>query len=177
MTLNPVVHMGIPGLVAFALIGIAWGMMPVDPTRLRGRYAEAAVAAAGPFMNLSLAVLCLVLLPLWMVGASGHWSPSMTVPREVFANVAVFFHAGAMLNIVLFLFNLLPVPPLDGARIVGNFVPAYFRLCSSDAGRFIAIAAFIGVFLYAGRIIFPAAMDLTDAVSGTLADLLRRAGP
>ena len=35
MTLNPIVHMGVPSLVMFAIVGIAWGMMPVDPSRFR----------------------------------------------------------------------------------------------------------------------------------------------
>ena len=55
MTFNPLVHMGGMSLVAFALIGIAWGAMPINPARLRGRYAEALVALAGPAMNLVLA--------------------------------------------------------------------------------------------------------------------------
>src|SRR5205823_15045249 len=65
MTLNPVVHMGGFWLVCLVLAGIAWGLMPVDPTRLRGKYSESLVALAGPFCNVLLALLALSSLGLW----------------------------------------------------------------------------------------------------------------
>ena len=53
MTMNPMVHMGGASLIVFALVGIAWGLMPTDPSRYRwGRRGRIAVAAAGPLMNL-----------------------------------------------------------------------------------------------------------------------------
>ncbi|MBT5381502.1 MAG: site-2 protease family protein, partial [Phycisphaerae bacterium] len=56
MSANPVVHMGRFSLIVFALIGFAWGLMPVRPWRFRhGRLGEAIVAIAGPAMNLALA--------------------------------------------------------------------------------------------------------------------------
>src|SRR5262249_8984123 len=60
MTWNPLVHMGQMSLLMFALVGIAWGQMPVDPSRFRGRYDDAKVALAGPLMNLALAITALV---------------------------------------------------------------------------------------------------------------------
>src|SRR4051794_8117784 len=57
MTLNPAVHMGVFSVLCLLTAGIAWGSMPVDPTRLRGRYADALVAAAGPASNVVLALL------------------------------------------------------------------------------------------------------------------------
>ena len=50
MTWNPIVHMGWLSLGVFALIGIAWGAMPVNPSRFRGRHGDALVTAAGPAM-------------------------------------------------------------------------------------------------------------------------------
>ncbi len=47
MTVNPIVHMGPMSLIAFALLGFAWGSMPINPSRLRGTHAHAIVAAAG----------------------------------------------------------------------------------------------------------------------------------
>ena len=54
MTWNPIVHMGPVSLVLFALLGLCWGAMPVDPSRFRGKHADAKVAFAGPMMNFSL---------------------------------------------------------------------------------------------------------------------------
>src|SRR5262245_41654647 len=63
MTLNPLVHMGPFSLIVFVLTGIAWGTMPVDPTRFRmGRHGDALVSLAGPAVNLGLAVVCFVSL-------------------------------------------------------------------------------------------------------------------
>ena len=56
MTANPLVQMGTTSLIFFFIIGIAWGMMPVNPSRFRdGRRGEIIVAAAGPVLNLLLA--------------------------------------------------------------------------------------------------------------------------
>ena len=59
MTGNPLVHMGPWSLLMLAVAGIAWGQMPIDRTRLRGRHGEAIVAAAGPAMNVLLALAAL----------------------------------------------------------------------------------------------------------------------
>src|SRR5438309_6666732 len=60
MTLNPLVHMGPSSLICLLLAGIAWGAMPVNTNRLRGRYGGALVAAAGPLTNILLATLALL---------------------------------------------------------------------------------------------------------------------
>jgi Zn-dependent protease len=67
MTWNPLVHMGPISLLCFAILGFCWGAMPVDPSRFRGRYDEAKVAAAGPCMNFGLAITCAVLYAVWHI--------------------------------------------------------------------------------------------------------------
>ena len=63
MTANPVVHMGMTSLIVFLLLGIAWGLMPVNPQRFRHKkLGRIIVAAAGPIMNLLLAVITLTTL-------------------------------------------------------------------------------------------------------------------
>ena len=66
MTLDPLVHMGPFSIVILLVVGIAWGLMPIDPTRLRGKYAEAIVAVAGPLTNLILAAIALTALGIWI---------------------------------------------------------------------------------------------------------------
>ncbi|TVQ59143.1 MAG: site-2 protease family protein [Phycisphaerales bacterium] len=163
MTWNPLVHMGGFSLLVFALVGIAWGVMPVNPSRLRGRRAEAYVAAAGPFMNLILAAACIVLAALWSAYA-GDGDAS-----EV---IMTFLFTGAMLNVVLMLFNLLPVPPLDGARILADFVPAYGRLFNAQNGQMIALALFVLIFLTAWRFIFPFASAVVNGAIDVLLVIL-----
>ena len=111
MTWNPIVHMGGASLIMFALIGIAWGLMPTDPSRYRwGRRGRIVVAGAGPMMNLLLAAASLIALVVL-----AKFGPTDTVLGQ---RLATFFYLGGMLNLVLFGLNLLPVPPLDGSQIL-----------------------------------------------------------
>ena len=113
MTLNPLVHMGGMSLLVFALIGIAWGVMPPDPSRYRlRRRGRIFVAAAGPAMNIALALAALTALAVWLkLGPSG---------QPIYRNLAVFLWTGGWLNVLLAAFNLLPVPPLDGSTILSG---------------------------------------------------------
>ena len=88
-------------------------MMPVDPSRFRwGRRGEAAVAFAGPLMNIVLALISLTALGIWL--ARGP------VDTKIYENLYIFLYAGGWLNLFLAAFNLLPVPPLDGSRILAG---------------------------------------------------------
>lgn len=168
MTWNPLVHMGGMSLIVFALVGIAWGLMPVNPSRFRDRYGDAYVAFAGPAMNLGLAVICIVLAALW-----GGYAQS--VPNPLWANVIVFLQTGAFLNLVLAFFNLLPVPPLDGSRILADFSYPYRELISQPQAPLIGLVIMVLLFSQFGGWIFtPAAVAsrasiswLRDAMPGT----------
>lgn len=168
MNLNPLVHMGPTSLIMFAVVGIAWGAMPVDPSRFRSRHGDAIVSAAGPVVNLVLAAISLLCLCVWIAAASGHWSPSLEAPDHVYYNFQTFFRTGAMLNLVLLLLNLLPVPPLDGSRILGSFSPSYARFISDERAQGPVLIAFILVFVLAGRVLFGLAADGVEAATNAL---------
>ena len=172
MTWNPLVHMGGMSLIVFAVIGIAWGAMPVNPTRLRGRHADALVSFAGPAMNLSLAIVAVVLLALWVAVAGGYWFP-VNVPDTLFGNVQTFLRIGAVINVVLMLFNLLPVPPLDGSRIVASFHPPYARMFQTERGELLGLGLFVAIFFFGAGMIFDTAGTAVavalDALLGILA--------
>jgi Zn-dependent protease len=155
MTWNPVVHMGATSLIVFALTGIAWGMMPVDPTRLRGRYAEAYVAFAGPLMNFSLAVVCVVAggIIRAVVRSGGVGGAGTIDPQSIMGGLWMFFGVGCALNITLGLFNLLPAPPLDGSRVLANFWRPYREFLNTQGGQFMGVALFMVAFFFAGRLI------------------------
>lgn len=144
MTWNPLVHMGTLSLVMFAILGFCWGAMPVNPSRFRSRHGEAIVAGAGPAMNLGLAVISAILLVLWERFAAAH------APPHVRNNVELFLRMGVGTNLFLMLFNLIPVPPLDGSKIVGDFWPRYWRILSSERAAFVAVVAILLVFQGAG---------------------------
>jgi Zn-dependent protease len=151
MTINPLVHMGGMSLVVFALIGIAWGVMPTDPSRYRWRRrGRIVVAGAGPALNIALAFVVLTALVAWLkVGPSAH---------PIYRNLAVFLWTGGWLNVVLAAFNLLPVPPLDGSSILAGLswraYELYQRPQAAMYGLFILLAIFfvtpVGQFFWLG---------------------------
>ena len=148
MTLNPIVHMGVPSLIMFALVGIAWGMMPVNPSRLRRTIDEAIVAAAGPAVNVLLAILCIVLAILWITFGRSIADPT------AYENTRILLRTGAGRNIVLAVFNLVPVPPLDGSRIVATFIRPYRELMRSQGGSMFGLVILVILFRFGGDVIF-----------------------
>lgn len=139
-TVNPVVHMGAPSLVMLLLFGIAFGAMPVDPTRLRGKRAEALVALAGPLSNLALALIAATALGVWQLAVDGQAASVMA------ENLRQFVFVFSVINLALALFNLLPVPPLDGAHVLAGLVPAYRRWLRSIADPRMLLGVLLLVF-------------------------------
>ncbi len=141
MTWNPLVHMGPLGLGLLCVVGIAFGVMPVDPSRFRSRHGDAWVSLAGPLVNGVLALLSLTAL--------GLLSALDAEPR--FGGVSPLWILG-LLNVVLCLFNLIPIPPLDGSAVVGSFVPAYRAFLQKPENAKYTWMAFGLVFLLAGQL-------------------------
>lgn len=157
MTWNPMVHMGGMSLLMFAMAGIAWGQMPVNPSRFRRRKDDAFVAFAGPGMNLALALSSFVLGSLWIAYAGS------LVPEQAFVNLAQFFFLGTMLNLVLMLFNLLPIPPLDGATILATYSDGFRRLRAHPNFAGTAMILFILVFFRLSGPLWALCRGITDA--------------
>jgi Zn-dependent protease len=171
MTWNPLVHMGHMSLITFALFGIAWGAMPVNPSAFRGRYDDAKVAGAGPAMNLAIAIVCLLIAAVWR--AFGGFG----VPDHVFTNVMIFFTLGTALNIGLMLFNLIPIPPLDGSKIVATFVPSYRRLMDHPHAPIVALIVFLLLFQSVGGKIFSVGFRVTGELVYRLATAIQPGSP
>jgi len=156
MTLNPVVHMGWISILMLAVTGIAWGMMPTDPSKYRwGRRGRIIVSGAGPLMNVLLWTICwsgfgVVLarhgdLLATMTAENLQEFFERTFPEERPRAIAMFLYIGGSLNGMLALFNLLPVPPFDGASVVAGFSRTYYRWMHdpriANAGFLIALVA------------------------------------
>lgn len=145
MTLDPTVHMPPFSWALLLLAGISYGLMPVDPTRFRSRHGGALVAAAGPVVNLLLALLGLTVFALWRRSLGAE-------PEGTALNFLQFFYIFGILNMLLFLFNLLPVPPLDGSAVLADFSPAYERVVRNPDNQPFFLGAFVLVFAFSGRI-------------------------
>lgn len=118
MTLNPVAHFDPIGgslLAVSVLVGGGFGWAkptPVNRLNLRGgRWGEALVAAGGPISNLVLAVVASI--PLRFMIATGTGPPFLGEVLLIFVQI----------NLLLMLFNLIPVPPLDGSAVLFAFLP------------------------------------------------------
>jgi Zn-dependent protease len=167
MTANPIVHMGGLSLLVFALIGIAWGVMPTDPSRYRwGRRGRVFVAAAGPAMNVALSLIALTTLALWWkVG------PAAQPLRD---NVAVFLLTGGWLNLLLAAFNLLPVPPLDGSTILSGLSYRAYEFYQRPRAAMYGMLALMAVFFLTpvGGLFWEASRYLAVTYAHGLAALL-----
>jgi Zn-dependent protease len=167
VSLNPAVHIDWIGTVLFPLVAmftgaplIGWAKpVPVNPSRLGRRWKEKfmAIAAAGPASNIAIALLAAVLLHT--VPVSGALQESTLAP------LAVFLYRTVELNVLLAIFNMIPVPPLDGGNVLsgllsGSVAHAYDQL--RPYGFFILYALILSGML--ARIVIPAA----DAVQSLL---------
>ncbi|MBL0871592.1 MAG: site-2 protease family protein [Phycisphaerales bacterium] len=169
MTWDPSVHMGFNGIVMLIFLGLPTGFMPINPSAMRGRSAPAFVAAAGPVMNLAIAVVCIIVaaminrIAVSPATSSGALSfLKITDPSATPADrAALFFMIGAWLNIALAAFNLLPIPPLDGSRIVGTYSRKYEEFFESEFGRLMALGAFIIAWVFLSQFVWDYAIQIT----------------
>jgi Zn-dependent protease len=118
VTLNPLAHLDPFGFLALVLFGFGWGKpVPFNPYNLKSRrWGPAIVSLAGPAMNvLGLIVFGIIL---------AVFERSTALPSDNL--FIIFLELLVRFNIVLALFNLLPVPPLDGSKLLG-LLPDQFR--------------------------------------------------
>jgi len=118
LTINPLAHLDPVGTLALLFFGYGWGKpVPVSPYRLRGnrRASWALVSAAGPFSNLVLAMLAAIPFRLGWLNFYASSGSSVSLEGILFQFI--------LINLSLMLFNLIPIPPLDGSRILGWLLP------------------------------------------------------
>ncbi len=135
LTLNPVPHVDMLGtiIIPAALVIMSTGFIfgwakpvPYNPYNLRGKFGETIVAAAGPLTNIGIAIMFALAFRL-TVGM---------VPEAV----SGLFVVAVFVNLFLAILNLLPVPPLDGAKVFSALLPTKHRLMLENK-----IASFINV--------------------------------
>ncbi|MGD8394055.1 MAG: site-2 protease family protein [Candidatus Eiseniibacteriota bacterium] len=118
LTLNPLRHLDVIGTIVFFVAGFGWAKpVPVDPRRLRDPLRDGVwIAAAGPGANVVLALASAILLRV-VVASGGAGAGTVT------AGVASFLNLSVTVNLVLALFNLIPLPPLDGSKVLLGLLP------------------------------------------------------
>lgn len=123
MTIDPLVHMTGVGFFLLVFVGIAFGAMPVNPRNFRSRHGHAYVAFAGPAMN-----LLLVFVFLGLATAVNVLQP---LDPEVNRNLLQVLAMGSVLNMILAIFNMLPIPPLDGFTVLATTSRGFRRFAST----------------------------------------------
>jgi Zn-dependent protease len=162
LTLNPVKHLDFVGSIivptlAYTMGGFIFGWakpVPYNPYNLRpSRWSEAIVAGAGPLSNIALALIFGLLL---RSGVTMGWA---TEPFIEITAIIVF------INIVLALFNLMPIPPLDGSKLLFAVLPEKALVLREFFERYGLILVILFIFFF-WRFLLPVIVALFSLITG-----------
>lgn len=149
LTLNPLSHLDPIGTIAFFIIKLGWAKpVPVNPLYFRNpRQDMLWVALAGPVTNLVLAIASAALLK--MVTLSASFLPHSQMIQAVLVPFIWMLGSSIWINLVLCIFNFLPIPPLDGSKILAGLLPENLARGFASIERYgfiiILLLAFTGV--------------------------------
>ena len=127
LSLNPLAHIDILGALCLLITGFGWAKpVPINPLKFKKqRFGIAITAAAGPLSNLAVSFIAMIIyrIVLSLPGGSGYFLSSAgdITGGFVILYILQFF---ILVNIGLAIFNLIPIPPLDGSKIISYFTSA-----------------------------------------------------
>ncbi|MBQ7874419.1 MAG: site-2 protease family protein [Oscillospiraceae bacterium] len=165
LTLNPLAHFDIIGTTAIILFGFGWAKpVPINPLNFENPKKGMMLSSlAGPLSNIGLAFLAIVLYKISFIPAY------MGMDSAFLLTVQTFLLYMISINITLGVFNLIPIPPLDGSRIATYFLPQriYFKIMQYENIIFIVllIALWFGILDGPINFVSGAVMDLLDYIT------------
>lgn len=141
LTLNPLPHLDLIGSVLMLFTGFGWAKpVPVTTRNFKNvKKGMILTALAGPAANILLALLSLILYKLWCY----FLYPLLAINFTTASAIAQIFYIMCLLNINLAVFNLFPIPPLDGSRVLTAVLPArlYYKVMQYE--QYIIYGVFI----------------------------------
>jgi Zn-dependent protease len=149
------------GALSHNAVGFGWAKpTPVNPLNLKGRYADTMVAVAGPLSNLVLAIVFAIGFRIMV--SNGIYPDNTSVSNMV----SLVFAVGIEINVVLMLFNLIPIAPLDGSHVLFDLLdPRTAQSVRSFMNQY-GLMLLIVVVLLAQRIIFPVLIPIVNFLAG-----------
>ncbi|HWC40762.1 MAG TPA: site-2 protease family protein [Actinomycetota bacterium] len=156
LTLNPVVHLDPLGTIAVLIAGFGWARpTPVTPSRLRGRrLGMVLVALAGPAANFLIALISVIALRIVY--------PTTGVFFDVDFSVKLLYTLVGV-NVLLGVFNLLPIPPLDGSTLLTVLLPPSRQSIVQFLNQY-GIFLLLGLLILAPNLLNPVFRAITDAL-------------
>lgn len=143
LTINPLSHIDIFGALCLLITGFGWAKpVPVNPLRFKNqRKGMAITAAAGPISNLLVAFIAMVVIRFaestdFYIRSAIDYATERNSVFVIFIMLQYFIY----INIGLAIFNLIPIPPLDGSKILGYFTSSKFDRFIYENQQFISIA-------------------------------------
>ena len=184
LTMNPLKHIDIIGFISMVLFHFGWAKpVPIQSRNFKKPRRDMALTGlAGPVSNIILAIISVLLLRLVMLimGVAmpneinlcikalflGSFSSiSASVPFIIMSIISYMLYLGVILNLSLALFNLIPIPPLDGSRIFYVFLPAnlYFGIMKYE--QYISMAMFL-LLMFTDIVTYPLSIAIDWLVNG-----------
>lgn len=143
LSLNPLRHLDPIGALCLFFFGFGWARpVPVNPMRFQKKKAGMVITSlAGPFSNFILAFLSVFFMRLL------KFAPTQGIFGQVAYLCLILTQNLAIMNISLALFNLIPIPPLDGSKVLNAILPAriYFKIMQYERYGFIVLILLINI--------------------------------
>lgn len=168
LNLNPLSHIDPVGLICLLLLGFGWGKpVQINSRNFNGKYslskAEAMVAAAGPIMNFIIAFVCLIIFEVF--------SLTVTITTSTTILISSILSSIILVNLGLGVFNLIPIYPLDGSKILNHFLPYKTKEWLMNNQFILTIIVFFIVFYtdimsYISYYIFQGMMWIIEVIIG-----------